>query len=84
MIEALGRKYLLMIPGPVQISPDILEDGSAALHSEWRGLARSIGEEVRHSTLAGTFLGIDDEFGMLLRDEETTHLIPLTTVLEAP
>jgi biotin-(acetyl-CoA carboxylase) ligase len=60
------------------------EDGSASLHSEWRGLARSIGEEVQHHTLAGTFLGIDDEFGMLLRDEETTHLIPLTTVLEAP
>jgi len=60
------------------------EDGSAALHSEWRGLARGIGEEVQHHTLTGTFLGIDDEFGMLLRDEETTHLIPLTTVLEAP
>jgi biotin-(acetyl-CoA carboxylase) ligase len=59
-------------------------DGGAPLHSEWRGLVRGIGEEVQHHTLKGTFLGIDDEFGMLLRDEETTHLIPLTTVLEAP
>lgn len=39
MIEALGRKYLLMIPGPVQISPDILEafNGQTAAHygPEW-------------------------------------------------
>ncbi len=58
------------------------EDGAAALHAEWRGLARDIGEEVAQGGLTGTFLGADEEFGMLLRDGEATHLIPLTTLLE--
>lgn len=59
-------------------------EGSASLHSEWRGLAEGIGEETENQSLTGTFLGVDEEFGMLLRDTETTHLIPLTTVLENP
>ncbi|WP_425039020.1 DUF4444 domain-containing protein [Primorskyibacter sp. S187A] len=58
------------------------EDGSAALHSEWRGLVHGIGEEATRGGLTGTFLGVDEHFGMLLRDESTTHLIPLTTLLE--
>ncbi|MEO9572921.1 MAG: DUF4444 domain-containing protein [Tateyamaria sp.] len=57
-------------------------DGSASLHSEWRGIAHGIGEEATNQSLTGTFLGIDEEFGMLLRDADSTHLIPLTTVLE--
>ncbi|WP_299629437.1 biotin/lipoate--protein ligase family protein [uncultured Tateyamaria sp.] len=58
------------------------ESGPAALHAEWRGLAYGIGEEAQNQSLTGTFLGIDEEFGMLLRDDTTTHLIHLTTVLE--
>ena len=58
------------------------EEGSRALHSEWRGLAQDMGEEITRDGLTGTFLGVDEDFGMLLRDGETTHLIPLTTVLE--
>ncbi|WP_415401033.1 DUF4444 domain-containing protein [Tateyamaria sp. SN3-11] len=58
------------------------DDGTAALHSEWRGLAHGIGEDVQNQSLTGTFLGIDEEFGMLLRDPDGTHLIPLTAVLE--
>ena len=57
-------------------------DGSSSLHSEWRGLAHGIGEVATNQSLTGTFLGIDEEFGMLLRDADSTHLIPLTTVLE--
>ena len=60
------------------------EDGSKPLHEEWRGLAHGIGEETRQNDLSGTFLGIDEDFGMLLRDGDTTHLIPLTTLLETP
>jgi hypothetical protein len=41
-----------------------------------------VGEPVTRGTLSGTFLGVDERFGMLLRDEETTHLIPLTDILE--
>ena len=58
------------------------DEGSAALHAEWRGLAHGIGEPVSQAGHHGTFLGIDENFGMLLRDAETTHLIPLTHLLE--
>ncbi|WP_415922351.1 DUF4444 domain-containing protein [Tateyamaria sp. SN6-1] len=59
------------------------DEGTEALHAEWRALAFGIGEEARNQSLRGTFLGVDEDFGMLLRDDQTTHLIPLTTVLEA-
>lgn len=57
-------------------------DGVAPLHAEWRGLAQGIGEEITQGDLSGTYLGVDERFGMLLRDDETTHLIPLSTLLE--
>jgi hypothetical protein len=41
-----------------------------------------MGEEVTQNGLTGTFQGVDDRFGMLLRVEDTTHLIPLTALLE--
>jgi BirA family transcriptional regulator, biotin operon repressor / biotin---[acetyl-CoA-carboxylase] ligase len=59
------------------------DEGAAPLHSEWRGLVPGIGEETRQGALSGTFLGVDERFGMLLRDQEgTTHLIPLSSQLE--
>lgn len=58
------------------------DEGAAALHAEWRALAFGVGEETENQSLTGTFLGVDEEFGMLLRDDATTHLIPLTAVLE--
>lgn len=57
-------------------------DGSAPLHTEWRGLAHGIGEEVTQNGVSGTWLGVDEHFGMLIRDAETTHLVPLSTILE--
>ena len=36
-----------------------------------------------HERLKAVFMGVDDNFGMLLRDEDgTTSNIPLTTLLE--
>lgn len=58
------------------------EAGPTTLHSEWRALAYGIGEDATQGRKSGTFLGIDEDFGMLLRDADTTHLIPLTTLLE--
>lgn len=58
------------------------EDGPEPLHAEWRGLAHGIGEEAHWHGTSGTFLGVDEDFGMLLRDADTTRLIPLTTQLE--
>jgi biotin-(acetyl-CoA carboxylase) ligase len=60
------------------------EEGAKHLHADWRELAHGIGEPVQEGGLSGTFLGIDEAFGMLLRDNETTHLIPLTELLETP
>ncbi|SHK89119.1 Biotin-(acetyl-CoA carboxylase) ligase [Roseovarius marisflavi] len=60
------------------------EDGGKDLHSEWRPLAHDMGEDVRQNGIAGKFLGVDERFGMLLRDNDTTHLIPLSTLLESP
>ena len=57
-------------------------EGVKPLHAEWRGLAHGIGETVVQDGRPGTFLGIDESFGMLLREQDTTHLIPLTTLLE--
>ncbi len=58
------------------------DDGGRSLHSEWRGLAHDMGEEVEIDGKTGTFLGVDENFGMLLRCGETTELIPLSSVLE--
>lgn len=57
-------------------------EGTRPLHAEWRGLAHGVGEPVIQGDLSGTFLGVDEDFGMLLRDDDSTHLIPLTTLLE--
>ena len=58
------------------------DEGPRALATEWRGIAHGIGEPMSRGDLSGTFLGVDEGFGMLLRDDETTHLIPLTELLE--
>lgn len=57
-------------------------DGVAKLHKDWRALAFGVGEPAQMADHSGTFMGIDERFGMLLRDEKTTHLIPLTHLLE--
>ena len=58
------------------------DEGVKPLHDEWRGLAHGVGEETSQSGQSGAFLGVDEKFGMLLRNDETTHLIPLTSLLE--
>ncbi|MGH1412545.1 MAG: DUF4444 domain-containing protein [Pelagimonas sp.] len=58
------------------------EEGTRPLHAEWRGLAHGVGEDAAQDGHTGTFLGVDEDFGMLLRDDADTHLIPLTRLLE--
>ncbi|MEP5761458.1 MAG: DUF4444 domain-containing protein [Litoreibacter sp.] len=61
------------------------EDGVAALHSEWSALAvDSIGKFMTINEKNGSFIGVDERFGALIRDEDTTHLIPMTTLVETP
>lgn len=59
-----------------------LDQGPGPLHKDWRGLAHGMGEDITQQGQSGTFLGVDERFGMLLRDADTTHLIPLTKLLE--
>lgn len=58
------------------------EDGVPSLHKDWRGLSHGIGEEITMNAISGTFLGIDEQFGMLIRAHDTTQIIPLTFLLE--
>lgn len=58
------------------------DEGNRPVHSEWMGLAHGVGEPVEILGKSGDFLGVDDHFGMLVRDRDTTHLIPLSRVLE--
>ena len=57
------------------------DEGRAPLHAEWRGLAYDMGEEVEFLGTTGTFLGIDERFGALVRSDENTQLIPLSGLL---
>jgi len=58
------------------------DEGTKPVHSEWRGLAHGVGEELEHGGKSGTFVGIDERFGMLFRTGDDTTLIPLTTLLD--
>ena len=61
------------------------EEGARPLHAEWRGLAHGMGEEIAldrpDGPLHGTFVGIDERFGMLLRQGKETRLLPLSGLL---
>jgi len=79
LLEAWTRHSLLWINR-------LIDDGPRALNDQWRGLAVGLGEEIafdlggtRH---AGTFLGVDENFGMLLRHGDDTSLLPLSAILE--
>ncbi|MFT7595861.1 MAG: BirA family biotin operon repressor/biotin-[acetyl-CoA-carboxylase] ligase [Paracoccaceae bacterium] len=56
-------------------------EGTAPLHAEWLGLVQGVGEPVERAGFHGTFLGVDEQFGMLIRDTDTTHLLPLSCLL---
>ena len=63
-----------------------LEDGMAPLHADWRARARGIGEEIVEPFAPepgrGVFMGIDETGNMLLRQDSTTRLVPLSGLLE--
>ncbi len=74
LLEAWSRHTLIWLNA-------LEEDGGRArLHGEWTGLAWGIGKEVIAPEV-GTFLGIDEHFGLLLKSGDQTRLIPLTAHL---
>lgn len=62
------------------------EEGVRPLHAEWRGLAHGIGEAAAldrpGGAVHGVFVGVDERFGMLLRDGADTRLVPLSDLLK--
>ena len=79
LLEAWSRHTLVWIN-------DMETDGIRALHELWRGLAEGMGEEisltVAGEALNGTFVGVDEQFAMLLRRGDKTELIPFSSCLE--
>ncbi|MXQ06668.1 hypothetical protein GQ651_02290 [Alphaproteobacteria bacterium GH1-50] len=58
-----------------------LTEGFAPLHEEWRAKAHGLGTEVTYPE-HGTFIGLDEKGGMLLKRESgETALVPLTRLL---
>lgn len=61
-------------------------NGLAALYREWKGLVWHLGQDTAvtlpGTRIGGRFLGVDENFGMLLKSGDETRLIPLTTLAE--
>lgn len=62
-------------------------NGRATLYREWKGLVWKLGEQTSAhlpgERVAGTFLGVDENFGMLMKlDDGQSRLIPLTALVE--
>lgn len=80
ILEAWSRHSMLWLNG--------LDDpkGRADLHRNWSGLAWNIGGDISlpldGTHHLGKFLGVDENFGMLLKLGQKTHLIPLSKLLE--
>lgn len=75
LVEAWARHSLLWIT-------KWEDEGPRSLHAEWRGLVHGMGEDITLDGQTGTFLGVDEDFGLLLRQDADTRVIPLTTLLE--
>jgi biotin-(acetyl-CoA carboxylase) ligase len=58
-----------------------LDDGFEPIHAAWLKRAWGIGEELPEG---GTFLGVDEFGGMLVKTADATELRPLTAILADP
>lgn len=80
LLEAWARHSLLWLSGLEEPS------GRGSLYREWKGLVWNLGQAIslplQGETLAGTFLGVDENFGMILKTASGTRLLPLTLLLE--
>ncbi len=79
LLESWSRHQLIWIN-------EWLDGGTAKLHRDWLGRAFSLNKDVTLThggeTLTGTFLGLDDRGGMVLKTASRERLLPLTGVLE--
>lgn len=60
------------------------DDGPARVHRNWLAVAHGRDSDMTIAGHSGTFIGIDENLGLLLKTGDTTRLIPLTTLLTEP
>ena len=74
LLEAWARHLMLWISRWT-------DEGPAPVHSEWTALSWEKGRTIELRGRVGTFLGLDERLGALVRGE-TTALVPLTELLD--
>lgn len=60
------------------------DSGTAQIHREWQGLAHGLEGDMTAAGQTGTYIGLDDNLGLLLKIADKTTLIPLTANLTRP
>lgn len=60
------------------------DGGMAQLHREWAGLAHGLEGEITVAGQTGTYVGLDEKLGLLLKVAGKTVLMPLTANLTRP
>ncbi|HEY9037474.1 MAG TPA: DUF4444 domain-containing protein [Roseovarius sp.] len=77
LLEAWVRHTLLQI--------NAWDDGGPArLHRDWPAVAHGLNSEMVAGGDKGTFIGVDERLGLLLKTKKATRLIPLTALLTEP
>jgi biotin-(acetyl-CoA carboxylase) ligase len=60
------------------------DGGTKQVHREWVGLAHGLSGDITAAGQTGTYIGVDESMGLLLRVAGNTTLIPLTAILTRP
>ncbi|WP_138935453.1 biotin/lipoate--protein ligase family protein [Roseovarius arcticus] len=74
LIEAWVRHTLVEINAWI-------DDGAARLHRNWLAVARGLNSDMTIGGYDGTFIGIDETLGLLMKTNDGVRLIPLTALL---
>jgi biotin-(acetyl-CoA carboxylase) ligase len=60
------------------------DTGTATLHREWSGLAHGLEGNITVKGQTGTYTGLDEDLGLLLKIADKIELVPLTQTLTRP
>lgn len=77
LLEAWVRHMLVGINAWV-------DGGTVQVHREWSGLAHGLEGVIMVGDQSGTFTGLDENLGLLLKTDEKIVLVPLTANLTRP
>ncbi|NNE82255.1 MAG: DUF4444 domain-containing protein [Silicimonas sp.] len=76
LIEAWGRHMMNWLH-------IYLTDGFHPLHREWSAKGDGFGGQITYPA-AGTFVGLDENGGLILKDDADTRILPLTDMVSTP